>query len=220
VVIASTGAAVGLIISVIGTTASISSATLSAAGGAGNTTAVIVSGSKLIFLGVDSTGSTNILTDTAGTASAGTPIGPFTNLNQVIPISVIATDNLATFYALSSTTTSTRVVINFTGSSPILSDFDNQTAGTSSFPQPTSLNYKETFVPDFFIGATSYAWDVSVAGQRAVAVGENSFYSFAPKFIPIITTFNSITQNKVLAYNNAYSAGVVYGALQIIESVS
>ena len=219
VVIASTGAAVGLIISVTSTTASISSATLSAAGGI-SSAAVIVSGSKLIFVSVGSTGSTNILTDTAGTASAGTPIGPFTNLNQVIPISVNATANLATFYALSSTTTSTRVVINFTGSSPILSDLDNQTAGTSNFPQPTALNYKETFVPDFFIGATSYAWVVSVAGQRTVAVGENSFYSFAPKFIPIITTFNSITQNKVLAYDNAYSAGVVYGALQIVESVS
>jgi hypothetical protein len=221
VVIASGGSAVGLIISVTGTTASISSATLTAGGGVGNDAAVIVSGSKLIFLSVNGSGFTNILTDTAGTASAGTPIGPFfSNISGVIPVSADATSNLATFYAYASTTTATKVVIDFTGSSPVLSDIDNQTAAASNFAAYTALNYKQTFTPDFFIGATSYVWDVNVAGQRAVAVGENSFYSFAPKFISIGGTNTSITQNKIVAYSSAYSGGVTYGALQIIESVS
>lgn len=183
------GTTVGMIISVVGTTATISTVTLATGGGTSNA-GVIVSGSKLIYVGGDSVG-TNILTDTAGTASAGTQIGPLyaTSTIYVNPISANATTNLATFYGYAnSVSTVSRAVINFTGSSPILSDFDVQsTLGTDGFATVNPFNYKKTYDNEILSGATSYAWNLitSVPGTRAVAVGENCFYSFAPKLVPM-----------------------------------
>ena len=211
----------GLIISVTGTTASISSAQLSNDGTASNI-ATIVSGSKLIMLHGATNGRSNILTDNAGTASGGTQIGPLFNSAAVtpVPISANAATNLATFYASTTAANAQRVVLNFTGSSPILVDYDFQTGGTNNFSVPTALNYKQTFTPTLLIGSSSYAWNGVVTGQKAVAIGENNFASFYAKFTAIDTPINSITQNKVLVFNNSYGNQTVYGALQIIESIS
>ena len=220
---------VGMIISVVGTTATISTVTLATGGGASNA-GVIVSGSKLIYVGGNSVG-TNILTDTAGTASAGTQIGPLyaTSTVFVNALSANATTNLATFYGCAnSISTVSRAVINFTGSSPILSDFDVQFIGnTDGFANISSgfYEYKETYITEILSGATSYAWNLAtgVPGTRAVAVGENCFYSFAPKLAPMITSgdnWTSIAPNKVVCYDTTYGTSSVYGALQIVESVS
>ena len=227
VVITSTlSTTVGMIISVASTTATISTVTLATGGGVTNA-GVIVSGSKLIYVGGASV-RTNILTDTAGTASAGTQIGPIYATTTIVnPISANAATNLATFYGYtSSVSTASKVAINFTGSSPILSDFDVQsTLGTDGFANVTAFNYKQTYAPQILSGATSYSWDITsaVPGTRAVAVGENCFYSFAPKLAPITTsgtTWISIAANKVVCYDTSYGTSNVYGALQIIESVS
>lgn len=216
---------VGLIISVSGTTASISAATLSTGGTtAVSTFATIVSGSKLILLGGATSMRCNILTDTAGTASAGTSIGPLFSSSAVtpIPISANATTNLATFYVYNTGTSTNagRMVLNFTGSSPIVVDYDYQAGSANSFPTPTALNYKQTFTPNLLIGASSYAWDGTTTGQRAVAIGENNFASFYAKFLPIGTSANSISQNKVVNYVANYGGNNEYGTLQIIESIS
>jgi hypothetical protein len=227
VVIGSVSSTVGMIISVGGTTATISTVTLVTGGGTTNA-GVIVSGSKLIYVGAAPAG-TNILTDVTGTASAGTQIGPVVGGAIINPISANATTNLATFYAgITSNSIISRVVINFTGSSPILADLDNQNLGTSvidGFANVPNFNYKETYSPEILSGATSYAWDLttSVAGTRAIAIGENCFYSFAPKLAPILvgnTAWNSISPNKVVCYDGTYGTSSVYGALQIVKSVS
>ena len=227
VVITSTaGTTVGLIISVASTTATISTVTLATGGGPINAGA-IVSGSKLIYVGGAGV-ATNILTDTAGTASAGTEIGPIYSSGTIInPISANATTNLATFYGdINSPSTASRVVINFTGSSPILSNFDVQyIGGTDGFADTSTSNYKETYITEVFSGATGYAWNLvtTVPGARAVAVGENCFYSFAPKLVPMFSSgdnWNSIAPNKVVCYDTTYGQSAVYGALQIVESVS
>jgi hypothetical protein len=226
VVISSVSSTVGMIISVTGTTATISTVTL-ATGGGTDDSAVIVSGSKLIYVGADAV-ATNILTDTAGTASAGTQIGPlYATTTIVSPISLNATINLATFYGYTaSVSTVSRVAINFTGSSPILSDFDVQfIGGTDGFSTVSFFNYKQTYDNQILSGATSYAWDISTStpGSRAVAIGENCFYSFAPKLAPMVasgTTWNSISPNKVVCYDTTYGTSSVYGALQIVKSIS
>jgi hypothetical protein len=227
VVITSTaGTTVGMIISVASTTATISTVTLATGGGTDNA-GVIVSGSKLIYVG-GSAVATNILIDTAGTASAGTQIGPLYATTTIVnPISANATTNLATFYGYANgTSTVSRVAINFTGSSPILSDFDVQNlTGTDGFSQVTIFNYQQTYDSQILSGATSYAWDVitGAPGARAVAVGENCFYSFAPKLIPMNITsqvWNSIAPNKVVCYDTTYGTSSVYGALQIVKSIS
>jgi hypothetical protein len=229
VITSSTPTTVGMIISVASTTATISTVTLTVSGGTSNA-AVIVSGSKLIYVGSNAVG-TNILTDTAGTASAGTQLSNiFSGANTIIvnPISVNATTNLATFYGTASAiSTVSRVAINFTGSSPILSDYDVQAIGgtTGGFPTGVAFNYKQTYAPHILSGATSYAWDLetNTPGTRAVAVGENCFYSFAPKLVPINAStviWLSIAPNKVSCYDDSYNASTVYGALQIVESVS
>jgi len=214
---------VGLIISVVGTTASISSATLSNGGATAVTQfATIVSGSKLIMLHGATNGRSNILTDTAGTASAGTQIGPLFSSTALtaIPISANATANLATFYGYTTAANAQRVVLNFTGASPILVDYDFQNGGTSNFSAPSALDYKQTFTPSLLIGSSSYAWSGVTTGQKAVAIGENNFASFYAKFLPIDSNINSITQNKIVAYDQSYGSNNEYGALQIIESVS
>jgi len=211
---------------VASTTATISTVTLATGGGIGND-GVIVSGSKLIYVGGAGV-ATNILTDTAGTASAGTQIGPIYATSTIVnPISANATTNLATFYGYAnSVSTASKVAINFTGSSPILSDFDVQFIGSvDGFATIDDANYKETYIPEILSGATSYAWDLTtgVPGTRAVAVGENCFYSFAPKLVPISSPgaiWNSIAANKVVCYDTSYGTSTVYGALQIVESVS
>jgi hypothetical protein len=212
---------IGLIISVTGTTASISSAQLTNDGTADpSLIATIVSGSKLILLHGANNGRSNILTDNAGTASAGTQIGPTLPLSTVVPISANATTNLATFYTATAATNAGRVVLNFTGSSPILVDYDWQSGGTSNFSTATALNYKQTFTPTLLIGSSSYVWNGVVTGQKAVAIGENNFSSFYAKFLPIDTPINSITQNKVIVYDTSYGNSTRFGTLQIIESIS
>jgi len=229
VITSSAGTTVGMIISVAGTTATISTVTLATGGGTTNA-GVIVSGSKLIYIGGDAV-ATNILTDTAGTASAGTQIGPLYATTTVVnPISANATTTLAIFYGYtSSVSTVSRVAINFTGSSPIVSDFDVQAIGASGLPDGfsavTAFNYQQTYDTQILSGATSYAWDLTTGapGSRAVAVGENCFYSFAPKLVPIgpsATIWNSIAPNKVVCYDTTYGSSSVFGALQIVKSIS
>lgn len=216
---------VGFIISVASTTATISSVTVCAAGGTSDA-AVIVSGSKLIFCGSPNAG-INILTDSAGTASAGTEITSVANSaasKSVIPISANATTNLATFSTQANDGSFvTRIVVNFSGSSPTLVNLDSQTGEIESFPDTVSdFNYKQTNTPNVFNGAISYSWDNSTTGTRAVAIGENCFYSFMPKLVPanIATSWNSISPNKVLIYDPTFGGSTNDGGLQIVESVS
>jgi hypothetical protein len=203
------------------------------ASAAGTTNAgVIVSGSKLIYVGSNSS-RTNILTDTAGTASAGTEISYFSSSAiYITPISANATTSLAIFSISASPNNevTSRAVISFAGSSPVLVGYDHLGPGTAAYNDNTfasnnSLNYKNTYNPTFFIGATSYAWDLSLGvGVRAIAISENCFYSFFPKFIPVqgdgIDNWNSISANKVLVYNDGGAYVGTYGFLQIVESVS
>lgn len=226
VISATAGTTVGMIISVTSATATISTVTLATGGGTSGS-GVIVSGSKLIYVGSDDV-AINILTDTAGTASAGTEISALvSSLFVITAISANATTNLATFFGSFNTNgTVFKAAINFTGSSPILSDFDVQsTGGTDSFAQTLAADYKELFITEIFSGATSYVWNLftSLSGSRAVAVGENCFYSFAPKLVPINSStdiWNSIAPNKVVCYDTTYGQSAVFGALQIVESVS
>jgi hypothetical protein len=229
VVITSTaGTTVGIIISVSGANVTTSTVTLATSGGTPGS-GVLVSGSKLIYVGAG-TARTNILTDTAGTASAGTDIGYFSS-DLITPISANATTSLATFYFGSNNRDIvSRAVISFAGSSPVLVGYDHLGPGTATgnintFADNEASTYKATYTPTFFIGTTSYAWDLSEGvGVRAIAISENCFYSFFPKFMPVTgggeSNWNSISANKVLVYNDGGANVGLYGFLQIVESVS
>ena len=228
VVIANTGAtsAIGLIISVAGTTASISSVTLATTVNANdvNNSGIIVSGSKLIYVPYSTGAQINILTDSSGTASAGTAIATFAGVSTGFPISVNATTNLATYYYQASTTNVGRLLINFSGASPVLFAVDSWFGVANTFADAGDTSFSSNVSTGLFYGTTSYTYATnSAAGTKAVAVSENSFYPFVPKSsFPAGGVSNSlrIANNKKWLNAPAPSGSTNYGILQIIESIT
>ncbi len=218
---------IGLIISVAGTTASISSATLATAVNANdaNNSGIIVSGSKLIYVPYNPGSQINILTDSAGTASAGTAITPFSGASTQIPISVNTTTNLATFHFRSAGGTAYgRILVNFSGASPVLSAVDSWFCVANTFSDIGDTYFSSNLSTGLFYGTTSYTYATNNAvGQRSIAINENSFYSFMAKSsFPAGGVSNSlaIANNKKWLNAPTPSGSTNYGMLQIIESTT
>lgn len=103
----------GDVVSLSGTTTTVSRATMFASGS--SVDEIVVDGSKVLFLGNGSTNNANILTDTAGTASAGSAITLDDNTARAC-LYVNGTDAV-----VMSGNTSRRVVnVSCSGSSPVL----------------------------------------------------------------------------------------------------
>jgi len=221
-----TTSAIGLIISVAGTTATISTVTLATTTNANGTgdSAVFVSGSKLIFLSAGEIGSVNILTDSAGTASAGTAI-TVPSGGAVYPIKINSTTNKATFLVGNgSLTAAGRVVIDFSGASPVLSAFDLQTASGSAIAIPNAATFSSSIPGNMLVGQTSYAFKTTAAGTRATAIGENTFYTFIPKYTisAASTLFSNDSSNKSWQSVSAVLAtsAPTYALIQLLESTT
>jgi hypothetical protein len=229
VVIPNTGAtsAIGIIISVAGTTASFSTVTLGTILNSGGTNngGLLVSGSKLIFIATTSTGQSNILTDTSGTASAGTALTIPMSGDSVIPININSTTNKATFYTTNGSGALQSLVFDFSGSSLTLTSSNYQTLLSSGYSQINIPNFNLNYnVGTMLYGAISYGWYIDTTpGQRAIAIGPDCFYSFLPKYVPPTGNgliFSQATVNKNWVYQpNLLTAGL-NGLLQIIESTT
>jgi len=228
VVIANTAltSAIGLIISVTGTTASISTATLATiTSGAGVISgAALVSGSKLVFVSSNLGGYANILTDTAGTASAGTQITTPTG-QAVYPVSINDTTSNAVFFVGNGAlTAAARLILGFSGSSPTIVNFDLQSNSSGNgFAIPESAAFNTSICRNILIGSTSYTSSINYNGQRSVAIGENTFYSFLPKNVVSAgnNVFNtgSATNKTWFSVTNVLT-GSAYALIQLIESTT
>lgn len=218
--------AIGLIISVAGTTASISSVTLATITNSTglNNAAIGVSGSKLIFVPSQVASTINILTDTAGTASAGTAIPNAAATSNGVFVSANATTNLATFVLNTggSAQNSVRLIINFSTASPTISalDYLNSNA-TNAFSVAGVSLFNSSRSNQLLYGNISYTYAVQgVIGQKAIAVSENSFYAFVPKLMQGGTSYWALSANKAWCYIPAAAGSTVYGLLQVIESIT
>ena len=229
VVIANSGAssAIGLIISVAGTTASISTVTLATTTNTNGIEggAILVSGSKLIFVSSNDSGYVNILTDTSGTASAGTAI-TVPSGGAVYPIKINSTTSKATFFVGNGALTAAgRVIIDFSGASPVLSAFDLQTASSgSAIAVPNSAPFSSVIPDNMLIGETSYTFKTSAAGTKATAIGENAFYTFIPKYTINASSvlLSSTSTNKSWQSVSAVLAtsAPTYALIQLLESTT
>jgi len=227
VVICNTAAtsAIGLIISLSGTIASISTVTLATIVGAAsiNGGAILVSGSKLIFV-PKQLSNINILTDSSGTASAGTSVPCLGNWDVVNAVSVNATTNLATFLCQVGTAAEmARVVVNFSSASPTISAYDAQKGSAIyTFAQAVESPYDRTESYYVLTGSVAYTYVLgsSVVSNKASAVGENTFYSFYPRSLLAAITPANISGNKKVGSIAALSGSTTYGMLQIIESIT
>lgn len=223
-----TTSAIGLIISVAGTTASISTVTLATTTNTNGIEggAIIVSGSKLIFVSSNDSGYVNILTDTSGTASAGTQITAPSG-GQANAISINSSTNKAVFLLGDGTYTKAgRLIIGFSGSSPTLDNFDFQSVGSGNgFAIPNTSSFDQNTAVGVMVGSTSFANALVYPGQRAVAIGENSFYTFYPKYVLTGAKyfFNySLATNKMWATVTPLlaSSTPTYALIQLIESIT
>jgi hypothetical protein len=206
VIVPATGATniAGLIISVSGTTASISSGT-AVTGGTTTNAGMIVSGSKAIIYS-NTGGVVNIMTDTAGTANFGTSIVAASGISN--PISANATTNQAIFY-----TPNHRTVIDFSGSSPTLVAIDRFGA---TVPSNSVSDYDSALSSVVLKGTTSYLYSNSTAGAYAVAISENAANVF------MTTTCENYGAVLNGADNEKWflSDTSVYGLLRRFESIS
>ena len=196
----------GLIVSVSGTTASISSGT-AVTGSAAVSSAMIVSGSKAIIY-ANTGGVVNIMTDTAGVASFGTSIiGESGTPN---PISANATTNQAVFY-----TANHRTVVNFSGSSPTLVAIDRFGA---TVPSNTVAPYDSSLSTVVLKGTTSYLYFNNTAGAYAVAVSENAANVFMTTSCENYGSVLNGADNEKWVYFATLSS--TYGLLRRIESIT
>jgi hypothetical protein len=169
------------IISVAGTTASASTVSTGVTqfGNPVSYTDMIVSGSKLIvgMLNASNNVFFNIITDTSGTASAGTALNP-------IPVSatnttmVGASNNKAVAY-VTQTNRPRQVVLDYSGASPTLSSVVELGAGVDNF-SPTGFTGARSSAMLF---GTTYAYNPpsTTAGNRSIQMaktntGYNAFY--------------------------------------------
>ena len=196
----------GLIVSVSGTTASISSGT-AVTGSAGVSSAMIVSGSKAIIYS-NTGGVVNIMTDTAGVASFGSSI--IGESGTPSPISANATTNQAVFY-----TANHRTVVNFSGSSPTLVAIDRFGA---TVPSNTLPLYDSSLSTVVLKGTTSYLYFNNTAGAYAVAISENAANVFMTTSCENYGAVLNGADNEKWVYFATLSS--TYGLLRRIESIT
>ncbi len=214
----------GGIISVSGTVSIISTAvtTTSNTDPTANITGsdMFVSGSKLVVCA--SQGIINILTDSAGTASAGTQVttGAMSGVNALL-----ASGNTARFVGGTSTL-STFVSFDFSGSSPVLGYFAKLTMGTNGFPvtntPPSNARY-----PAVFGGTRSYVVGIQ-AGQldsrtprvvgTALDAPPNKMLQLDVLSTPGTLSVAGSRTNESWAYTTVVTTGV--GQITRVESVT
>jgi hypothetical protein len=131
-----------------------------------NSDYVNVTASKTVFLGfAASAWAANILTDTAGTASAGTEITGITNGTPASSTGLVATGNVARFALGTGTSFNSLLALDCSGASPTLSkiaQLNNITGGVSAFLASDQYGVKNQ--------------KVLISGQVAYALALNGAY--------------------------------------------
>lgn len=160
----------------------------------------------------------NILTDTAGTASAGTEISGSAN-GSYSYVAGLATSGNSARFAVGTNTTHAQVTLDGSGSSPVLSAYSQLNAVTSSVGV---LAASDAY------GVKSYR--VLISGQSAYGLAMNANYydqhltpNSIGRRIPISITTNAIgvsgASNESI-FANSPSAGTVGFAINRIEAAA
>jgi len=172
--------------SVVGViTASTLSAVVTSASTLSLTIDVLVSGNKLIIASYDSV---NIVTNTSGTASAGTMITIYpTYTVSRYWTAISASNNLALFVgaispSLTLNTRATTLVIDYSGASPSVSRVEDVlfTAGTlSGFYAP--LTYYGDRTGAWFYGDLNFNAQFPTVGAKWGVYSKGALYAYSPK---------------------------------------
>ncbi len=210
------------IVSVATTTATLTSVNLIASTTNARTAgAGIVDASKLIyFSSVDSL--VNILTDTAGTASAGTAT---TVAGTGVVTGYYATGNVARFLS-TGPNLAYLSVIGYSGSSPTVIDAYGYTITNGFLGQTTPPPFDGSRAPQIFIGAQTLSlstFSAVATGMRApIAVGN----VLLPRYLradleqSLDTAANLAVAGQNGTWSFATTADGPFGLLQLIEGVS
>ncbi len=215
------------IVSVSGSVASLTSATLITGSGPADVTApsgLIVDGSKLIFVDTN-LGVANILTDTAGTASAGTQITVPTGGVGTGFVPYYATGNVARIM-MTSAGQAVLVVLGYSGASPTLTEAFVYTITNGYLGQLAIQPFDSSRSPQTIVGEQTLSLSTftgTATGMRAPVAAGNVLL---PRYLRM-SLEETLNTNAVLAavgQNGTwnYSAAVLnpLGMVQLIEGVT
>ena len=211
------------IVSVAGSVATLSTvnfmASTSSAVGLG---AGIVDGSKLIY-GLATEGLINVLTDTAGTASAGTSIT--TNATSGTIQAYYASGNVARF-VVNSANIASLIVVNYSGSSATMTEQMYYTITSGHLGATTSAPYDGSRPPQMLIGTQSLnlqTFTGTATGMRAPVISGNVLL---PRYLrmSLEQTLSSLNNCAAAGQNGVWNYGATFlnpfGLLQLIEGVT
>ena len=215
------------IVSVAGSVATLSSVNLVALTSASSAVSHIVGisdASKLICYNF-ADGLVNILTDTGGTASAGTAITVAIGANG--PCNAFyASGNVARFMRTTASVTALTVV-GYSGSSPTLSDHYLYSITNGYLGQIIDSSFNGSRAPQIFIGAQTLSLSTftgTATGMRApIATGN----VLLPRYLRMTleTSLSGSSSNAAVGQNGTWNAsttvlGGTVGLLQMIEGVT
>ena len=206
------------LISVSGTTATASTVTL----GLGTQSIVNftfgVTGSKLVYI-LDS--GINILTDTSGTASIGTPIShPMSTGTASVFVGMFS--NIALFVSASSV----RLAVDTSAASPTMSSID-VTGGSISSAQPANFSPADNMnslrpfgVFPFSLGAIGYTNTTNMMTGIFTTLGASMKRSWASMVNITSVSFGSST-TEIWIFNPVFvTSGTKYAVIQRLESIT
>lgn len=220
---ATTGTAAS-IVSVAGSVASLSTVDplLLETSSVQNTAAAIVAGSKLIFFGSNSR-TVNILTDTAGVATAGTAIN--LNCGAVSTTNTITANGNVAKALMGGSSKAALCVVNYSGASPVLTSAQNLTGigNTPSVNQP----YNGTRGMALMRGVQTFSVDQAgaITPVRLGVVSGNVLHAVWPKLdseVPVNAAYranvSAVGEIGVWIYGSATYTDA--GVLLLIEGVT
>jgi hypothetical protein len=225
------------IISMSGSTPSVSNVVtgVTLSGGSVNIAAfdMIASGSKLILVSAISK-LANIVTDTSGTASAGTAVAVPTSTTSVS--AVTTNSNIAVFVTTNSTTApslANRLGINFSGSSPTLDTNADLVASTVTFSyggfpiNSFNGNFTNAKRGAWFYGTVNYNFYTFSTGVivEVMAIQNQHMYKAItrarpPISAPATTLVVGVSGNELVYYSNNFAAASTHGAVNRFESIT
>jgi hypothetical protein len=196
---------------------------------------MIASGSKLIILSANSR-SANIVTDTSGTASAGTAVAVPTSTTTASVSAVTTNSNIAVFVTTNSTsapTVANRLGINFSGSSPTLDTNADLVASTTTFSyggfpiNSFNGNFTNAKRGAWFYGTVNYnfyTFSTSVIVEVMAVQNQHMYKAITrarpPINAPATTLVVGVSGNELVYYSNNFSAASNYGAVNRFESIT
>ena len=221
------------IVSISGTTPTGSTVTLFASTGGTNIPGfsdMVVDGSTLIVCSTQY-GLANTVTDTSGTATAGTQVVMPAQTTGVI-LAISATSGTAIFNALGNSSTSFKIILNY--STPLslsISLIDELLSGTTTVVVSTmgTRTYSGRRPIQALLGSQSFGIQNTSGGATAngkiTSISSTGYYAYASKWnlpnsLSTNTCFIGTNNNDVWMVNPLVGTGITGSALYRVESIT